>query len=71
MHLIQLPQNYRCPPDVVDSANKLISNNFDRLVEKSELTAHKQRHDISSVICKSFRDFDKEVEWVATMYSRT
>ena len=69
MHLIQLPQNYRCPADVVDSANKLILHNFDRLMEKSELTAHKPRHDISSVICKSFRDFDKEVEWVATCIS--
>ena len=69
MHLIQLPQNYRCPADVVDSANKLILHNSDRLMEKSELTAHKPRHDISSMICKSFRDFDKEVEWVATCIS--
>ncbi|KKZ10460.1 MAG: ATP-depentend DNA helicase [Candidatus Synechococcus spongiarum 15L] len=69
MHLIQLPQNYRCPADVVDSANRLILNNLDRPVEKGELTAHKSRHDISSVTCQSFRNFDEEVEWVAVSIS--
>ena len=70
MQLIQLPQNYRCPSDVVNFANRLISNNFDRLLEKNELTAYKPKLEISPVVCKHFSDFDEEVEWVATSIKR-
>lgn len=69
MELIQLPQNYRCPSDVVNFANRLISNN-DKSLEKDELTAYKPRLEVSPVVCKDFRDFDEEVEWVATSIAR-
>lgn len=37
--LLQLPVNYRCPPEVVDIANKLISHNFRRTPNKAALEA--------------------------------
>jgi DNA helicase-2/ATP-dependent DNA helicase PcrA len=41
MAVIQLPENYRCPPEVIDLANKLIVHNISRTVDKLELKARK------------------------------
>ena len=37
--LIQLVENFRCPADIVNAANNLISHNFDRSSEKLPLAA--------------------------------
>ena len=41
MRVLQLPENYRCPPAVVELANSLIKHNSGRDPGKTELTAHK------------------------------
>ena len=38
-HLIQLVENFRCPPDIVEASNNLISHNFHRTSAKSALAA--------------------------------
>jgi DNA helicase-2/ATP-dependent DNA helicase PcrA len=65
MELLQLPENYRCPAPVVELANKLIANNFERSTEKSLLTAHKANAAKSAVRLKHFHDFAEEARWVA------
>lgn len=65
MKLLQLPENYRCPPDVVEIANKLIAHNSGRLDVKSVLTAHKSVSNTSAVSLKQFSQFTDEANWIA------
>jgi DNA helicase-2/ATP-dependent DNA helicase PcrA len=41
--LIQLPTNYRCPPVIVDAANRLVAYNAQRSAEKKPLIAGKTK----------------------------
>ena len=66
MCVLQLPQNYRCPPEVIDVANKLIRHNVSRDFEKADLTAHKQISEGNKIRVKSFRSFREEADWVAS-----
>lgn len=65
MKLLQLPENYRCPPNVVALANKLIVNNFGRFAEKSDLQAHKSEPAQEVVRVRHFAAFSEEASWVA------
>lgn len=65
MDLLQLPENYRCPPDVVEIANKLITHNSNRYSGKGVLTAHKNASEKSNVVLRHFPHFSNEVDWVA------
>lgn len=65
MELLQLPENYRCPAEVVDLANKLIAHNFGRFAEKGVLKAHKKATDLSIVSLHRFDEFSAEAGWVA------
>ncbi len=65
MRILQLPENYRCPPAVVELANRLIKHNSGRPAEKTELTAHKRNSDENVVRVKMFNDFEQETAWVA------
>lgn len=66
MSVIQLPANYRCPPQVVDLANNLIAYNVSRSTDKDKLLALKVEASGEAVrVCK-FSDFDKELSWVAS-----
>jgi DNA helicase II / ATP-dependent DNA helicase PcrA len=38
-HLLQLPTNYRCPPSIVEAANRLVSYNLQRTPAKQPLVA--------------------------------
>lgn len=40
--LVQLPTNYRCPPAIVEAANKLVVNNVQRTDSKKPLVAGKR-----------------------------
>lgn len=42
MDTIQLPEDYRCPPEVVRIANRLIKHNEDRAPDKQDLTANRE-----------------------------
>jgi DNA helicase-2/ATP-dependent DNA helicase PcrA len=65
MEVVQLPENYRCPPAVIDLANRLIVHNIGRSVGKQALLAHKPTGEGSPVRVLRFDTFDQEAEWVA------
>jgi len=65
MEVIQLPENYRCPPEVIALANNLIRHNSDRATDKKPLTAHKARDNKTRVTVERFGNFDSERLWLA------
>ena len=65
MSVVQLPDNYRCPPAVIELANRLIKHNPDRPADKMELIAHKKPSGENVVLMKMFNDFEQEATWVA------
>ena len=66
MELLQLPENFRCPPDVVEVANKLIIHNSQRFTEKEALKAKKLKVNSKVVTLQSFNSFEDEANWVAS-----
>jgi len=65
MTVLQLPENYRCPPEVIDIANELISYNLDRSADKKPLLAHKPSGQGSPIRLIEFEHLDEEGKWVA------
>lgn len=65
MDVVQLPENYRCPPEVITLANNLILFNDNRAPDKKPLTAHKKAGvgDVVSVF--RFPDAGEEAKWLA------
>ena len=66
MTVLQLPENYRCPPEVIDIANELIEYNLDRSPDKERLLAHKPVGKKSPIHLYEFDDLEKETDWVAS-----
>lgn len=64
MDVVQLPANYRCPPEVIDLANKLIQHNLSRTADKKPLVAIKTTRDPDSVRLEGFASLDDELAWV-------
>lgn len=62
---IQLPENYRCPPEVVALANALIVQNSERSAGKKPLLSMKAGAGADSIELLSFEDDQKEAEGVA------
>ncbi|HRR73048.1 MAG TPA: ATP-dependent helicase [Myxococcota bacterium] len=62
---LQLPENYRCPPQVIEMANVLISNNPKRAVGKQPLQAVKQAASCGVVRAFDFPTLDDEARWIA------
>lgn len=62
---LQLPENYRCPPLVIELANALIENNMNRSAGKKPLRAVKKGESGDVVRIFSFDTLDEEAEWVA------
>lgn len=65
MTVVQLPENYRCPSDVIDVANKLIAHNLTRSSEKELLRSHKPIGDKPSIRVGEFASMPDEAKWVA------
>jgi DNA helicase-2/ATP-dependent DNA helicase PcrA len=64
--IIQLPTNYRCPPEVVELANHLIRYNFLRTADKKPLEAFRPNTGKGVVrLLPRFPDFASEVAGVA------
>ncbi len=61
----QLPENYRCPVDVIEIANRLIKNNLSRFQNKQTLRSAKIHSKKTPLIIKHFATFDDEKDWVA------
>lgn len=66
MQTVQLPENYRCPPAVIELANNLIEHNLDRSVGKEQLKAHKVSTSDSHLRVFTFGDFNQEAAWVVS-----
>ena len=64
MEVLQLPENYRCPAEVIDLANRLIENNS-RFAFKHKLKAAKKEATNSVKPPLSFETFDAEVAQVS------
>lgn len=62
---IQLPENYRCPPEVVALANALIANNSERSSGKKPLLPMKPESGINPVEVMAFDNEVDEADWVA------
>lgn len=58
-HLIQLPENYRCPAEVVEIANRLIAHNPGRASAKLDGVSQNQVK--GTVRLEAFADFDDEI----------
>lgn len=67
--IIQLPMNYRCPAEVVEIANNLISFNFLRAANKKPIEAYRSRksigHDKIVRLLPCFSDFETEATEIA------
>lgn len=62
---LQLPENYRCPPLVIELANALIANNLNRSAGKKPLKAVKQGASGDVVRVFRFNTVDEEAGWIA------
>jgi DNA helicase-2/ATP-dependent DNA helicase PcrA len=62
---LQLPENYRCPVEVIEIANRLIVNNLSRFKNKQTLPSAKAHSGNASLRIKHFSTFDEERDWVA------
>lgn len=62
---LQLPENYRCPPLVIELANALIERNLNRSAGKKPLTAvkHGTGGDVLRVF--NFKNVNDEVAWIS------
>ena len=65
MRLLQLPENYRCPPQVIDIANGLIVHNIGRSEDKERLRARKAGDEQTPIRIMDFDTFEQEAKWVA------
>ena len=63
--IIQLPENYRCPAEVVNLANALIAHNSDRTMGKQPLLPMKPQSDGNPVEIMAFEGEEEEASWVA------
>ena len=65
MQMLQLPENYRCPPAVVEVANKLIQHNLSRAQEKFLLVANREGYGSGPIRIKKFDHLEDEADWIA------
>jgi DNA helicase II / ATP-dependent DNA helicase PcrA len=66
MTVIQLPANYRCPPEVIACANKLIGHNLDRSPGKQPIHAVQSSSGLADIVrVKQFDDEESEANWIA------
>lgn len=66
MTVLQLPENYRCPPQVIGIANELIQYNINRTPDKRPSLAHKPKSAKSPINLHEFDTFDEEANWLAS-----
>ena len=66
MKVVQLPESFRCPPDVIERANNLIRYNLDRAVDKEPLVSAVASPSSDVVRLRQFADHEQEMEWIAS-----
>ena len=65
MKTVQLPESYRCPPEVVSLANSLIRHNLGRAANKAPLTSLGTRSAANNVVVHAFENGPEEAAWIA------
>ncbi len=70
MKMIQLPENYRCPPEVIEMANSLIICNRDRSFGKQQLVAHKVATGSRAVSLLCYENADAELAGITDTIAR-
>ncbi|MDR0354226.1 MAG: ATP-dependent helicase [Deltaproteobacteria bacterium] len=63
--IAHLPENYRCPPEIIDLANALIAGNLPRAQSDAPLAGIKPDSAGKIVEMRKFHDLDDEVVWLA------
>lgn len=66
MDVVQLPENFRCPPIIIQLANNLIKHNRTRTLGKMPLVAHKPDGESSVVKARIFSDDLAEMAAIST-----
>lgn len=67
MQMIQLPENFRCPPVIIQLANNLISHNRTRTLDKQPLIARKPAEDSNVLQARTFRNENEEVAAISAV----
>ncbi|MBN2435890.1 MAG: ATP-dependent helicase [Spirochaetes bacterium] len=65
MTIVQLPENYRCPVEVVNIANKMISNNRSRYGEKQPGISKVSEKTEDCIRVERFESIEYEIQWIA------
>ena len=65
MKVVQLPESYRCPPQVIELANNLIRYNLDRSADKKGLVSTVVSSGSDVVRFRKFPDAGQEMSWIA------
>lgn len=65
MQVIQLPESFRCPPEVIRLANALIHFNQKRSPDKKPLTSVVMEQSSSVVCAQHFHNESAEMDWIA------
>lgn len=66
MDVIQLPENFRCPPMIIQSANNLIGNNLTRTSDKEPLIARKLPEKSDFLKAQIFNNEEDEVASISS-----
>lgn len=67
MKVIQLPENYRCPPLIVKLASNLISHNQSRDIDKRPLIARKPEEVVDSLIILEYHSDYQEMDEISSL----
>lgn len=66
MKLVQLPENYRCPAEIIELANLLIAHNRFRIPGKGKVAAKRPASEAHNIIrLESFGEVGEELDFVA------
>lgn len=65
MRVVQLPESFRCPPEVIRLANNLIRHNVNRAPNKAPLVSTADSSASRAVRIRRFADCAAELSWVA------
>ena len=65
INVMLLPDNYRCPPEIVECANKLISNSTVKFGNVALPITRRSTKATQVVRIENFSNFNDEVKWVA------
>lgn len=61
---LQLTENFRCPPAIVEIANDLIENNSSRISSKQKIIAMKDSNEENSLVYKTFDIYKEEMQYI-------